>query len=152
VAEPILHDLSIADFEENSRVNRKTLELIDKGLTDYNWSISPDPSASPLVLVLNENETTVAGAVGRSAYGWMRVDVIWVSKDIRGKGYGRLLLQRVEEIAVKRGCKGIHLDTHEFQAPDFYVRLGYEVFGELPNYPEGETHYYLKKEFQSGGA
>jgi GNAT superfamily N-acetyltransferase len=147
VAEPILHDLSITEFEENWRTNQKVIRLIDKGLTDYNWSIRPDASASPLVLELNKNGTTIAGVVGRSAYGWMRVDVIWVSEDERGKGYGRLLLQRAEETAVERQCKGIHLDTHEFQAPDFYIQLGYEVFGELPDYPKGETHYYLKKEF-----
>ena len=80
----------------------------------------------------------------------MRVDVVWVDESLRGEGYGEQILLMVERISLERGCVGIHLDTHGFQAPDFYRKLGYEVFGELPDYPRGEQHYYFKKSLTQG--
>ncbi len=145
--DPEIHDLSVPDFSRNAKQNRKVMEAIDRGLTEYNKSVQPDHSASPLVLVINDTTgKAVAGVHGRSAYGWLRIDVVWVGDKFRGTGWGTSLMLRAEEIAVERGCRGIHLDTHGFQAPVFYERLGYEVFGKLANYPEGVDHLYFKKE------
>jgi hypothetical protein len=38
------------------------------------------------------------------------------------------------------------LDTFSFQAPDFYKQHGYQVFGELQDFPSGHQRYYLKKQ------
>ena len=40
---------------------------------------------------------------------------------------------------------GIWLDTFSFQARRFYEKLGYVVFGELPDYPAGHSRYFLQK-------
>jgi hypothetical protein len=45
----------------------------------------------------------------------------------------------------------IHLETTSFQALDFYLKNGYEVFGQLEGKPAGHTWYYLKKENIAGG-
>jgi ribosomal protein S18 acetylase RimI-like enzyme len=37
------------------------------------------------------------------------------------------------------------LETHTFQALGFYERIGYKVFGELPELPSGYTKYYSWK-------
>jgi hypothetical protein len=37
------------------------------------------------------------------------------------------------------------LDTYSFQAPGFYQRLGYEVFGVIHGYPRGYQKWFLKK-------
>jgi hypothetical protein len=39
----------------------------------------------------------------------------------------------------------LHLDTFDFQAKDFYVKHGYEVFGVLEDCPEGHVRYFMKK-------
>ena len=39
----------------------------------------------------------------------------------------------------------IHLDTFDFQAKDFYLKHGYEVFGVLDDCPKGHKRYYMKK-------
>jgi hypothetical protein len=38
-----------------------------------------------------------------------------------------------------------HLDTFDFQAKDFYLKYGYEIFGILDDCLKGLKRYYLKK-------
>lgn len=122
-------------------------EAVSAGLGSYNASQRPDPSAAPVVLAVSSaSGELIGGLVGRTAYGWLRVDWIWVLEAARGVGIGARLLSRAEDIARERGCHGVHLDTFGFQAPGFYERLGYEAFGELPHYPnEEDTHVFFKK-------
>jgi hypothetical protein len=51
-----------------------------------------------------------------------------------------------EEKARERGAKNAYLDTFSFQAPDFYKRLGYDVFGELPDCPHGHQRYFFRNQ------
>lgn len=51
----------------------------------------------------------------------------------------------IEKIAKEKGCNLIHLDTFDFQAKDFYIRNGYEVFGVLDDCPREHKRYYMKK-------
>jgi ribosomal protein S18 acetylase RimI-like enzyme len=71
---------------------------------------------------------------------------MWIREDLRGCGYGHQLLTRLEDEARQRGARHAHLDTFSFQAPTFYQRHGYRIFGELPDYPAGHTRYYMVKD------
>lgn len=46
--------------------------------------------------------------------------------------------------ARRRGCANAWVDT-QFGALAFYERLGYTVFGDLPDCPPGFTRSFLKK-------
>ena len=52
---------------------------------------------------------------------------------------------QAEAEAVRRGCTQIVLDTHNFQAPGFYTKLGYQISGAHQDYPRGYQVYYLEK-------
>ena len=54
-------------------------------------------------------------------------------------------MDAAEREAVARRCHLAVLDTHSFQAPDFYKRLGYEEIGVADGYPIGHKKYFLKK-------
>jgi N-acetylglutamate synthase-like GNAT family acetyltransferase len=71
---------------------------------------------------------------------------LWVKAEFRGHGYGHRLLTQAEDEARQRGVKNVFLDTFSFQAPDFYKQHGYQVFGELQDFPSGHQRYYLKKQ------
>jgi ribosomal protein S18 acetylase RimI-like enzyme len=48
-----------------------------------------------------------------------------------------MLMGAVEKKAKSRGCQQIVLETHDFQAPGFYLKLGFEVISSVSNYPRG---------------
>jgi ribosomal protein S18 acetylase RimI-like enzyme len=76
--------------------------------------------------------------------GWLFVDNLWVHAAFRRRGIGHQLLLAAERRALAAGCHSAGLDTWSFQAPDFYRRLGYEVFGTL-DYPPDHQRLFLKK-------
>jgi hypothetical protein len=49
-----------------------------------------------------------------------------------------LVMERIEEEAKARRCEQIVLGTHDFQAPDFYRKLGFKLTGTIEEYPRGD--------------
>jgi GNAT superfamily N-acetyltransferase len=86
-----------------------------------------------------------AGLTGYIWGGWMHVDVLWVTERMRGQGHGARLLDAAEEFAIEHGAIGATLETHSFQAPGFYQRRGYQVFGSIEDYPPGHSKLFLRK-------
>ena len=70
---------------------------------------------------------------------------LWIREDRRRQGLGARLLAAAESEARRRGCREMHLDTHTYQAPGFYRRLGYEEVGELPGWPNGARRVFFRK-------
>ena len=104
----------------------------------------------PLGLALRAPDGALLGGLyGGTMWGWLMVDGLWVAEELRGRGLGQRLLLRAEAIAAGRGCRGAWLGTFDFQARAFYMRLGYTVFAELPDFPAGRTHYHLCKRLVS---
>jgi len=106
------------------------------------------------VLLAFENETAVGFAVFFHNFStWLGrpglyLEDLFVRPEDRGKGYGRALLIHLAKIARDRGCGQLALDTHTFQAPDFYARHGFEVVGRLPDYPLGHDELLMRKRLE----
>ena len=73
------------------------------------------------------------------------ISVLFIDKDKRKQGLGGILLKTIEQEAKSKNIWLIHLDTFDFQAKDFYIKHGYEVFGVLEDCPKGHKRYYMKK-------
>ena len=108
-----------------------------------------DPQRFALLL-RGPGEALRAGLIGVLSWEWLFVEAVWVHDDLRGQGLGRVLMARAEAHARDQGCHSAWLDT--FQARDFYLSLGYEVFGALPDYPAGQTRSFLRKALNGPGA
>jgi len=103
----------------------------------------------PFSLVMRENDAIIAGLSGKSVFRWLYIDTLGVAEEWRGRGLGRRLMLEAEHIAGDQGFYGIWLNTFSFQAPEFYKKLGYEVFGTLNDFPPGEARYFLAKRLQT---
>jgi GNAT superfamily N-acetyltransferase len=97
------------------------------------------------LFVKDSGETVLGGITGAIFWDIMRIDILWLDDRLRGQGYGSKLIRMAEQFAADKHCKLIKLDTFSFQAPEFYKKLGYEVYGVLADEPEGFQHYYLYK-------
>lgn len=122
-------------------------EAILRPLRDYNASKVGAVVIEPLAVFLRhpENDAIIGGLWGTSAAGWLYIELLYVPDALRTRGIGSSLIRKAEEIAAKRGCVGIRLDTFSFQAPGFYEKLGYRTFGKLIGHPEGHEQIYFFK-------
>jgi len=83
--------------------------------------------------------------VAETYWGWMYVNLLWVSERHRGKGWGRSLMQTAEAEARKRGVRHVFLESFSFQAPKFYAKLGYQEYGRLKDFPAGNDRISMTK-------
>lgn len=131
-------------FEENPK--QEELEFIGQNLSKFNRDCAGEDDFKPLNIFLRDADgSLVGGFIGATYWHWLYVDVLWVEEASRSRGHGQQLLHAAEQEAMRRGCKFAFLDTFSFQAPEFYKQRGYEVFGELPDFPAGQSRYFLKK-------
>lgn len=121
--------------------------IIGGGINAYNAQQAGDDAGQNLCFVLRDADDTIVGSViGATYWDWLYINLIWIKEAFRGLGYGQQLMAAAEEEARQRGAKHAYLDTFSFQAPDFYKKLGYEIFGELADFPVGHQRYFLKKQ------
>lgn len=133
--------------EENPK--REDIKAVTDGLDEYNIAQTKRDDAKVVAIFLrDEKENLVGGLYGWTWFGWLDINYLWIIEEHRKQDWGTKLINMAEEMAKKRGCKGSILNTFSFQAPEFYKRLGYEVYGVLENYPEGHQRYFLRKRLQ----
>ena len=121
--------------------------IIGRGIAHYNKQQAGDDKFQRLCFVLHApDQEVVGGVLGEVYFDWLYVDLLWVKDELRGEGYGYRLMELLEDEARKLGAKNAYLDTFSFQAPDFYKRQGYQVFGELQDFPTGHQRYFLTKQ------
>lgn len=130
----------------------KDIQFVQEGLYAYNRLWAPGDQYQPLTVLLRASDKTVLGGLlGETYWGWLHINILWLHENVRNQGYGTQLLGLAEQEAIRRGCHAVHLDTLSFQAPDFYERHGYKVFGVLHNHPGEHFRFFLKKELRSPG-
>ena len=120
---------------------------IGQAINEYNRQQTGGYQSQSLCFVLHSSDQEIVGGViGSTYWDWLYIDLLWVKDELRGGGYGHRLLAAAEQEARQRGCRNAYLDTFSFQAPDFYKQHGYQVFGELEDFPTGHQRYFLTKQ------
>jgi len=103
----------------------------------------PKPLA---ILIHNSEGCLVGGLIGRTMWGWVQIELLWIEASLRGAGHGRRLMAHAEAEARQRGCHHARLDTYSFQAPGFYEKCGYRRIGTLEDFPVGHERYFYAKQ------
>ena len=132
------------EFDENP--SPQDVRFVIGNLIAFNDTRAEHEHYRSLTIFLRDIEgEIVGGLLGCTNWRWLFISHLWISENLRGGGYGQKLIAAAEHEAVKRGCKHAHVDTFSFQAPGFYEKLGYRVFGTLEDYPEGHSRIFLQK-------
>src|SRR3990167_10355939 len=92
-------------------------------------------------VIKNKNE--IIAGINAVIYHWgiLFIDELFVSESYRHKMLGSHLMERVESEAKEIGATLAHTDTFDFQAKNFYLKHGYEVFGVLEDCPQKHNRY-----------
>jgi len=134
-------EIRAIEFEEMNPIIDKIL----KEHQDEKVGLIPDESRK-MAFALIENGEIIGGITGKMNFNRCHVSGLGIEGTSRGGGYGVLLMEKIEEAAIQIGATIITVSTQDFQARDFYERLGYTVFGELEDCPfEGTTKFYMSK-------
>ncbi len=123
-------------------------EVVLAGLRDFNRTLFANhPPGRDLAIAIRDPESgePVGGLCGRTAGGWLAIELIFVPETFRGRGLATQLIAMAEDEARRRGCHAAWLDTLNPKAFTLYQRLGYEVFGELKDYPVGNNRFFMQK-------
>jgi ribosomal protein S18 acetylase RimI-like enzyme len=128
-------------------------EQVHEAIKAFNDEISPAhrearaAGKQPLDIALRDGDGRLVGGIMADTYwGWLDIDNLWLDEGYRRQGLGTKLLQTAEKEARRRGCRRAVLSTFSFQARDFYEKLGYQVAGQLDDYPPGQSFFWMVKE------
>ncbi|HHA2860047.1 GNAT family N-acetyltransferase [Stenotrophomonas maltophilia] len=137
--------LEIAVTDEPSD---EALDLIGSGLDKFNLDAAGYADRRTLAVLVTDPASgrVVGGLTGRTSLGLWFVDLFHLPPAYRGNGLGSRVLKAAEDEARRRGCRSGVLYTISFQAPDFYVKQGWAVFGEVPCDPPGTRRIFLSKD------
>lgn len=104
-------------------------------------------SEKPLAYVIRENDEIIAGISACIDWSYIvHIELLFVDENQRCHGLGSFLLEKVERESLMLGAGIAQTDTFDFQAKDFYLKNGYEIFGVLDDSPRpGHKRYFLKK-------
>ena len=127
---------------------KEELDLIDQGMDEDSVLVTGRGTGNKeIVLFVRDSKNEIIGGV-RGVYnasGWLWVSGLWVTKEYRSKGYGTMLMQGMEAEAKRNGCSKSHLCTFEYQAPEFYKKLGYVVFATLERFHQDYGKLFFRK-------
>ena len=130
--------------------NPRDVRLLDERLYAFNVQTTGITDGKLLASFLRDKDGAVVGGI----YGWTwgetcYIRYLFIPEEMRHLGLGRSLMQAVQAEARARGCRQIVLTTHDFQAPEFYRRLGFEMAGRVEDYPRGHQCLTMVKRLDS---
>jgi GNAT superfamily N-acetyltransferase len=122
--------------------------IVLEGVRGFNRTLfAHHPPGQDLAIAIRDPDSNdpVGGLLGRTNGGWLAIELLFVPEAFRGVGLATQLIAMAEEEARNRGCHSAWIDTLNPVALRLYQRLGYEIFGELKDYPVGGSRFFLQK-------
>ncbi len=93
-----------------------------------------------------ENGNLIALLHAQQVLENIHIKALVVEPDYQKQGLGASLLAELEEKAMAEGVSSITLSTKSYQAKDFYLKQGYEIYASLADVPQkGITKYHFIK-------
>lgn len=133
-------------IETTATASSDDLDFVGKQLSAFNDADVGAAQKKPVAVFIRDADRAIVGAIsGYTAWGWLYIQWLWVDERMRGQKMASKMLDAAEKEALERGCHGALIDTFSPIALKTYERQGYQVFGELADFPIGRSRVYLQK-------
>ena len=122
------------------------IQLLEDRIYEHNSTETHDDDGCLFsTVVRNEDSDIIAGIAGWTWAGICEITQLWVDKEVRNMGIGKILLEAAEFEARNKGCLNILVRTYSFQAPYFYQKYGYRIEHVLKAFPKAYDYFILLK-------
>jgi len=139
--------LSWQKGDPGNSFQRRLQKIINKYLHQAQEE-KTDQNLRKLTLHLEDDTGAfLGGAVVMMHQDWLEILLLALVKSRRGYGFGRHMLQAIEDKARELDCKRIRTETCEVNV-GFYQRCGYKMMGKLDDYPPGLNYFWLHKDLK----
>jgi len=130
----------------NDEPSPEDKKVMVDGMLSYHTSKGhPRKTDSYSILLKDKNNKVLGMIIVSFLWNGMRIDSLWIDEVMRNQKWGNKLVRMAETEGVKRGCSFAYTDTFTWQAPTFYEKLGYELYGKLDDFPKGSSLNYYRK-------
>ena len=102
----------------------------------------------PFAFVAKRGATFLGAVIGKYFFGGLHIKELFVIKEERGKGLGTKLMHTALAHGKEQSCAFAWLETFNFQAVEFYKKLGFEVEFIRTGYNGNNSFYYLCKDLR----
>lgn len=105
-----------------------------------------EPGKAYAFFIRNKKNEIKGGCSGYIFYGSCYIDLLWLDDLLRNQGYGTQLMRETEKLATENQCHFITVSTMDWEAYEFYKKLGFYVEFERGGYDKNSTFYYFRKD------
>lgn len=100
----------------------------------------------PYTIFIKRNDAKIIAGLYGDIFGTIcRIECLWVEEKRRHQGLGTKLFNELEKFAISKNCKILQLYTTEFQAKEFYEKIGFSIAAILENAFMGHSVYTMRK-------
>ncbi|WP_059359941.1 bifunctional GNAT family N-acetyltransferase/NUDIX hydrolase [Parachlamydia acanthamoebae] len=103
------------------------------------------PSEDLISFEIYDGSDFVGTVVVQLFWEQLHIKFLFIEERYRGQGIGRYLMNHALEHGKKRGCHFAFVETMNFQAVEFYQRLGFVTESSRGGYAKDTILHYLKK-------
>lgn len=135
----------IINYEKNPKAN--DIQILNNGIMEHAKQVKGMKQLNFFAFFIrDENKQIVGGCGGDNMYGCFYIGQLWVTESLRGQGYGTQLMKVAENYAIECGCHFIAVNTMDWEALDFYKKLGFYVEFERKGFDKNSIFYFLRKD------
>ena len=103
------------DYSITDKPSLDDIRYIKSELLKFSDQYTKPRDYKELIFALKDgSENVLGGIIANTIWDWLRIEVFWISENIRKKGYGRKLIEHVESKARDLGCKRSMVETFDF--------------------------------------
>lgn len=132
-------------FEKNPSI--EDIRVLDNGIMENAQKIKAQKPVEFFAFFIRDNNGQIQGGCNcEICHGLLFIGQLWVTKSLRGQGYGTKLMQEAEKYAIAQKCTFLAVNTMDWEALDFYKNLGYYIEFERHGFAKDSIMYFLRKD------